>query len=127
MRLPWDSRYADYTKVGAAQLIADAACADQFVLGPATSAAWRDVDLAAHEATARVGGVTHREIGANVLGDPRIALTWIVDELSEIGVGLDAGLAVTTGFCMTPIPVNSGDDLEADFGAFGRVSVAFMD
>jgi len=122
-----DSRYADFTKVGAAQLIADAACADQFVLGPPTSADWRRVDLAAFAVTAEVGGATHRGIGANVLGDPRIALTWIANELSEIGVTLEKGAVVTTGTCMVPIAVGDGDRVEADFGLFGRVSAAFSD
>jgi len=122
-----DSRYADFTQVGAAQLIADDACADQFVLGPAATADWRSVDLAAHDVTAAAGGVVHRGVGANVLGDPRAALTWLVNELSEIGVTLEAGQVVTTGTCMTPIAVAYGDRVEADFGAFGRVSASFAD
>jgi len=122
-----DSRYADFTKVGAAQLIADCACADQFILGPATPADWRRVELAAHEVTADVGGVVHHGIGANVLGDPRIALTWLANELSEIGVALEAGQAVTTGVCIKPLAVRDGDRVEADFGAFGKVSTRFGD
>jgi 2-keto-4-pentenoate hydratase len=109
------------------QLIAEAACADQFALGPATPAPWREVDLSKHPATATVGGQTHRGIGANALGDPRIALTWLANELREIGVGLDAGLVVTTGTCLTPIAVASGDRVEADCGPFGRVCAAFAE
>ena len=40
-----DSRYVDFTKVGAAQLIADTACASWLVLGPAVNRPWRDLDL----------------------------------------------------------------------------------
>jgi 2-keto-4-pentenoate hydratase len=36
-----DSRYEDFTKVGAAQLIADTACACWLVLGPAVAMPWR--------------------------------------------------------------------------------------
>ena len=122
-----DSRYADFTTVGAAQLIADCACADQFILGPATTADWRHADLAAHVVTADVGGAVHHGLGANVLGDPRIALTWLVNELSEIGVALEAGQVVTTGVCIKPLAVAHGDRVEADFGAFGRVSASFSD
>src|SRR5436190_3765715 len=43
-----DSRYEDFTVVGAPQLIADDACADYFVLGPATTADWRRMDLVDH-------------------------------------------------------------------------------
>ncbi len=121
-----DSRFADYTQVGAAQLIADDACADLFVLGPPTTADWRGVDLAAHAVTATAGGgAVHRGVGANVLGDPRIALTWLVNELSEIGVALEAGQVVTTGTCVVPIAVLPGDRVAADFGLFGTVSASF--
>src|SRR4051812_10110637 len=40
-----DSRYEDFTKVGAAQLIADNACAHYFTLGAAAPDAWRKMDL----------------------------------------------------------------------------------
>ena len=72
-----DSRYNDFVKVGAPQLIADSACADWFVLGPATSAEWRSRDLVAHTVVVFVNGAkVSTGSGANVLGDPRIALTW---------------------------------------------------
>ena len=122
-----DSRYADFTAVGAAQLIADSACADQFVLGPSATADWRSLDLAAFAVTADVNGTTHRGVGANVLGDPRVALAWMVNELSSIGVPLASGAVVTTGTCMVPIPVGAGSQVRADFGPLGRVSAAFSD
>src|SRR6202789_2648963 len=40
-----DSRFADFISVGAAQIIADNACAHLFVLGAATTANWRALDL----------------------------------------------------------------------------------
>src|ERR1700704_1443885 len=43
-----DSRYVDFTVVGAAQLIADNACAHEFVLGPPAPDTWRSIDLASH-------------------------------------------------------------------------------
>src|SRR5437867_3513541 len=36
----------------------------------------------------------HEGIGANVLGDPRVALTWLVNELSQLGLTLRAGQVV---------------------------------
>jgi 2-keto-4-pentenoate hydratase len=62
--------------------------------------------------------------GKNVLGDPRVALTWLANELRQLGVTLKAGEVVTTGTCHPPLPIRSGDMFEADFGAFGKVSVA---
>src|SRR5947209_6536521 len=40
-----DSRFADFASAGEAQLIADNACAHLFVLGAATNANWRAMDL----------------------------------------------------------------------------------
>ena len=121
-----DSRYEDFAKVGAAQLIADNACAHYFVLGPATRAQWRSQDLAEHVVTGSVKSKLRCEgKGANVLGDPRAALTWLVNELSRLGIALKAGQVVTTGTCVTPLPVGPGDQVTADFGELGRVDLSF--
>lgn len=118
-----DSRYDDFTNVGAAQLIADNACAHYYVLGPATTADWRSMDLVEHPVTATVGGrpAVHGK-GGNVLGDPRIALTWLANELSSLGVTLRAGQVVTTGTCIVPPAIAPGDRFTADFGVLGRVA-----
>jgi 2-keto-4-pentenoate hydratase len=117
-----DSRFDDFTLVGAAQLIADNACAHYFVLGPPATADWRRMDLAAHEAVATVADrETRVGRGGNVLGDPRIALAWLVNELSGLGVTLRAGEVVTTGTCIVPLPIAPGDRVRADFGVLGDV------
>jgi 2-keto-4-pentenoate hydratase len=121
-----DSRFNDFCVVGAPQLIADNACANLFILGPAVGPVWRDLDLAAYPVSGVVVGKSeHEGKGANVLGDPRIALTWIVNELSALGVSLHAGEVVTTGTCVTPIAVVAGDQVRASFGRFGALSVRF--
>lgn len=118
-----DSRFGDFVSAGGAQLIADNACANHFVLGPKAPDLWRDINLAQHTATAEVIGkrVAHG-IGSNVLDDPRIALTWIVNELTALGVTLHAGEFVTTGTCIVPIVIDAGDQVVVDFGTLGRVS-----
>jgi 2-keto-4-pentenoate hydratase len=60
------------------------------------------------------------------LGDPRIALTWIVNELSGLGIALESGQVVITGTCVTPISVEAGDEVTGDLGRFGRVSARFV-
>jgi 2-keto-4-pentenoate hydratase len=123
-----DSRYVDFTAVGAAQLIADNACAHLFVLGPAARDTWRSIDLTAHQVIGSVAGrLEHEGIGANVLGDPREALTWLVNELSHLGLPLRAGQVVTTGTCLVPLPIAAGDRVRCDFGALGAVDVSFSD
>jgi 2-keto-4-pentenoate hydratase len=119
-----DSRYEDFARVGAAQLIADNACAHLFVLGPAAPAAWRGMDLAAHPVSAQLNGDPAGEgSGANVLGDPRIALFWLANELCRHGMTLGAGQVVTTGTCVKPVPIARGDRVIGDFGALGQAAV----
>jgi 2-keto-4-pentenoate hydratase len=119
-----DSRFDDFTIVGAPQLIADNACAHYFVLGEAAPDLWRDVDLVEHRVRGTVEGKLAREgKGANVLGDPRIALTWLANELSALGITLDAGQVITTGTCLVPLEIESGDRVRMDFGSLGNVNV----
>ena len=124
-----NTRFADYTSAGEMQHIADNACAHEFVLGPRVSASWRQIDLATHQVKATVNGVSRRYlrdgIGGNVLGDPRIALTWLVNELSIYQITLAAGQYVTTGTCMIPLEIQAGDTVVADFGALGRIGCSF--
>lgn len=124
-----DSRYEDFTKVGAAQLIADNACADRFVLGPEVTADWRSKELPAHivKGSKMDGSINSRlGSGAEVLGDPKLALTWLANELSEHGIELAKGQFVTTGTCIIPIPVKPGDVVIGDYGDFGIVRIPFV-
>jgi 2-keto-4-pentenoate hydratase len=45
--------------------------------------------------------------------------------LRQLGISLRAGEVVTTGTCHAPLPIQSGDRMEADFDAIGKVSVEF--
>jgi 2-keto-4-pentenoate hydratase len=121
-----DSRYVEFVSVGAAQLIADNACAHEFILGPEAPALWQDLDLVSHAVTGTVAGkVTRTGSGANVLGDPRIGLTWLANELSQLGITLRMGQVVTTGTCMVPLPISPGDVVTVDYGVLGQMSVSF--
>jgi 2-keto-4-pentenoate hydratase len=123
------SRYEHFVKAGEAQLIADNACAHDFVLGQRVSVPWRDIDLSAHRVRATVTGVdrTYERdgIGANVLGDPRIALAWLANELRAQHQTLSRGSLVTTGTCVIPLEIVVGDVVSVDFGAFGSISARF--
>ncbi|MDR3488855.1 MAG: hydratase [Bradyrhizobium sp.] len=120
-----DSRFANFVSAGAAQIIADNACAHLFVLGAPSTANWRSLDLVEEKPVITLRGRQFTGHGKNVLGDPRIALTWLANELSQLGVTLRTGQIVTTGTCHPPLPIQSGDLFEADFGLIGRVSVRF--
>jgi 2-keto-4-pentenoate hydratase len=58
-----------------------------------------------------------------VLGDPRIALTWLVNELSRFGSVLKKDQVVITGTCVKPMPIAVGDQVSGDFGELGGISV----
>ena len=123
-----DSRYTDFATVGAPQLIADNACAHQFVLGPQAPEMWRELDLASHRVIGKVSDrLTRDGIGSNVLGDPRVALTWLVNELTQLGITLAAGQVVTTGTCVVPLEIQAQDTVSIDFGALGQVNCRMTD
>ncbi|EJN08669.1 2-keto-4-pentenoate hydratase [Bradyrhizobium sp. YR681] len=121
-----DSRFTDFAGAGEAQLIADNACAHLFVLGAATSANWRAMDLVAERPQITLRGQRHIGHGKNVLGDPRIALAWLANELRGLGITLRAGEVVTTGTCHPPLPIEAGDHFAVDFGVLGTASVGFV-
>lgn len=126
------SRFADFVRAGEAQLLADNSCAGRFVFGARPEVDWRQLDLRRHEVRGTVernGAVALQRLGTGeaVLGDPRDALAWLANELRQLGLTLRAGDLVSTGTCMTPIPIEPGDIVRADYGVLGRVQVTFVD
>jgi 2-keto-4-pentenoate hydratase len=123
-----DSRYHDFASAGEAQLIADFACAGWMILGARAAESWRAIDLAVHKVSAGIDGQKVADgIGSNVLGDPRIALAWIANELSREGMGLKADEIVITGTCVGPVSISAGQHFVADFGTLGKVRARLTD
>jgi 2-keto-4-pentenoate hydratase len=118
-----DSRFDVFETVGAPQLIADNACAHYFVQGAEAPGSWRDLDLATHHVSGSVNAASVEGIGSNVLGDPRVALQWLANELSQLGIPLAVGQLVSTGTCVAPMAIAPGDRICGDFGVLGTVSV----
>lgn len=120
-----DSRYNDFVQAGEAQLIADNACANLYVIGSRADD-WRGFDYVNQAVAVRLNGEpVESGFGRNVLGDPRVALTWLVNELSALGISCEPGQVVTTGTCRVPVVVKPGDVVEADFGVLGAVACRF--
>jgi 2-keto-4-pentenoate hydratase len=121
-----DSRYRAFAERGGPQLIADTACACWFVVGAAADAGWRTIDLSRHAVVAYRNDVAAAHgSGSNVLGDPRVALTWIANELRTFADGLRADDVVITGTCLVPVTVAPGDRVRMDFGSLGIVEATF--
>lgn len=122
-----NSRFTQFEQVGEASLIADFACAGHVVIGAEVTAPWRDLALDKHKVQVfKQGQWVADGIGANVLGDPRLALTWLANELLDQGMHLKQGDLVITGTCVVPVPVNEGDQLLADYGVLGQLAVSFI-
>ena len=122
-----DSRYQHFEKVGDLQLIADNACAHYFIIGKAAPEKWRNLDLAQFVVHGmRNNSLAESGTGANVLGDPRIALTWLVNELSHFGYPVMKDQVVITGTCVKPMAIAVGDRIEGDFGELGGIGARIV-
>jgi 2-keto-4-pentenoate hydratase len=121
-----DTRYNDWSKVGAPSLVADNGSEGRFVLGKGV-AEWRDLDLSAHRVSLSVNArVVAEGSGANVLGDPVDALLWLANDRARRGDGLEAGQVITTGSCTGVVMGEPGDRASADFGTLGTVELSFL-
>ncbi len=118
-----DSRFNNFSSVGELSLIADNACADQFVISSPIEIDWKNIDFSNFKLSISNSKFSYQGIGSNVLGDPRIALTWLVNELSQNNIMLEKGMIVSTGTCSKPIPVETGDIVTANFGELGEISI----
>ena len=114
---------AAWSEVGAAPLIADNAAHALLVLGPGR-AGWRDLDLAAQRVELSIDGEAVTEgCGADALGHPLAALTWLANDRARRGQGLQAGEVVTTGVVTGLRDLRPGQTALADFGPLGRVEL----
>jgi 2-keto-4-pentenoate hydratase len=120
-----DARFERFAEIGPAQIVADDAFAAWFLLGPQVHH-WRHLDLSVQQVRAlRNGALAAEGIGADALGDPRIALTWLANHLAQRGIGVKEGDIVTTGTCITPAAIAPGDQMVAEFAGLGHLAVAF--
>ena len=126
LELP-DSRFRDFTLPGTAGLIADNACASNFVLGEPTKLHFNPYSLAGHKTSLFINDeeVTSGH-GHDALDGPLNAMVWIANTLSDLGLGLKAGQFITTGVTGLPSAIKAGDKICADLGKYGSVSVTVM-
>jgi 2-oxo-3-hexenedioate decarboxylase/2-keto-4-pentenoate hydratase len=121
-----DSRFDEWTTVGAESLIADNACHAAWVKG-ALVTDWRKLDLGAQEVTLLVNGAAlQRGNGAAVLGHPLNALHWLAASLHQRGIPLKAGQYVTTGVATDIYLGQAGDHIRAEFGPVGAVELELI-
>ena len=120
-----DARFERFAEIGAAQIAADDAFASWFMLGPDVPN-WQDLDLPARPVRmSRNGDWVAQGRGADALGDPWLALTWLANHLSSRAIPLRKGAIVTTGTCIAPAAVSPGDSMIAEFTGLGQVAIGF--
>ncbi|MBF9031779.1 2-oxo-hepta-3-ene-1,7-dioic acid hydratase [Rhodobacterales bacterium HKCCE3408] len=86
----------------------------------------RDVDLRWTGAILYKNGIVEATgLGAAVLNDPVEGIVWLARRMGTYGQRIEAGQVVLSGSFIAPVECPSGTRIEADFGPFGSVSVAF--
>jgi 2-oxo-hept-3-ene-1,7-dioate hydratase len=86
----------------------------------------RGVDLPRIGAiVAKDGEIEETGLAAGVLGHPARGIVWLAARLAEYGEGLNAGEILLAGSFIRPIEVGKGDEVVADYGEYGEVSVRF--
>lgn len=117
-----DSRYHEWTTIGAPHIIADNGSHGGWVQG-APVADWQEIDLAELDVVLRANGEVVREgNGFAVMGNPLNALTWLANVRAVYaGEGLEAGDVISTGTTIDVYDAKAGDELVADYGPLGEV------
>ncbi len=119
-----DSRFADWNAVDAVSKIADNQSNGALIYGGAI-ADWRGLDLVRPPLTVTIGSAIAATTLGNNGGDPLRLFTGLVNHAAQHGGGLKAGDLVTTGSLMGVVFAKAGAAVVADFGALGRVELAF--
>ncbi len=120
-----DDRYEDFRALDTPTLIADDFFSAGAVLGPPLTA-WRDVDLAAAGGTMAINGMqVGAGTGADVMGHPFEALTWLANHAAASGRPLRAGDLVLTGSVVETKWVEPGDTVSVAIEGLGEASVTF--
>ncbi len=103
--------------------IADGGLNHALVLGEAVRPLARG-DYAKLAVNVAVNGVQkYSGTGANALGGPELALTWLANDLNAKGLYLRAGDVVTTGVITEVFDTNIGDEVVAQYDRLGTVKV----
>jgi 2-oxo-3-hexenedioate decarboxylase/2-keto-4-pentenoate hydratase len=120
-----DDRYDGYAALGVPTLIADNFFNAAIVVGPPMTA-WQGIDLAAERGRLLVDG---REIGAgrgaDILGHPLEALTWLANALNDREQALRSGDVVTLGSVVETYWVDRPCSVVVRFETLGEATADF--
>lgn len=120
-----DSRFEDMLSVGYLSLIADSGANGGAIVGERFAVS--DLpDLKTVGVSCQVDGETVGEgSGADILGDPWLALEWLANHLAARSVELRAGQLVLSGTCTGIAPLTRGSAVVASYADLGDVSFTY--
>jgi len=119
-----DSRWSGGAP-GLGQIVADNSNAAAVVVGPRISSL--DQDLSAIRADVSVGAQRLSGTGANVMGSPLHAVSWLVAQLSRQNERIEAGQIILSGTMTAPTPVRPGDQVSVNVGNLDTMVVSLLD
>ncbi|MEA1015743.1 2-oxo-hepta-3-ene-1,7-dioic acid hydratase [Sphingosinicella sp. LY1275] len=105
--------------------IADNAANAGVVLGQAHRGLSREQLRWAGAIVTRDDEVEETGLGAGVLGDPLLSMSWLARRLGAYGEQIKAGQIVLSGSFIRPIEAPPGSRISADFGPLGLVELCF--
>ena len=119
-----DSRIRDW-KIKIQDTVADNASCGLFVLGD-NAVSPRKVDLSTCGMVLEKNGeIIGTGAGAAALGSPVNAVTWLVNTLGRLGIGMKAGEVILSGALAAMSPAKAGDNFRVSIGGLGNCSVRF--
>lgn len=118
-----DDRYQDYHTLGVYTLIADDFFNAGCVLGEPIKD-WWSLDLTAVRGQMQVNGArVGSGNGADIMGHPLEALTWLANRYSTLGKGLHAGTFVLLGSVVQTQWLVAGDEVHIQIEGLGEAEV----
>ena len=119
-----DSRIRDW-KIQIQDTVADNASCGVFVLGD-RAVDPRHIDLSTCGMVLEKNGeIIGTGAGAAALGSPVNAVTWLVNTLGQLGIGMKAGEVILSGALAAMSPAKAGDNFRVSIGGLGSCSVRF--
>lgn len=120
-----DTRFTTGFGAGIEWIVADGTGNHAFIHGQLQTDITK-FDYPSHSVTlARNGEQVSTGNGGAVLGDPLNVVGWLANHLAGRGYGLRDGDWISTGLTTEVINGARGDEMTADFGKLGTVSVGF--
>jgi 2-keto-4-pentenoate hydratase len=120
-----DSRYAKGLIVDTPSLIADNVLAGAYLVGPEVGE-WRTEALTHAPVKVWVAGkLVNEGSGEHTGGHPILPLWWLANDRRKRGDGLRAGMVVSTSSSTGAYRAKAGEEITADYGGLGRVTVRF--